>query len=70
LYDRDGEVLDQYDPTGDVVHQGLRYEAAEAARCLAAGHLESKLLPLSETLRVMEAMDSVRAQLGVRYPGE
>jgi predicted dehydrogenase len=68
LHDRDGEVLDQYDPTGDVVHQGLRYEAAEASRCLTAGHLESPLLPLSETLRVMEAMDSVRAELGVRYP--
>jgi predicted dehydrogenase len=70
LHDRDGEVLDQYDSAGDVVHQGLRYEAAEAARCLAAGQLESTLHPLSETLRVMEAMDSVRAQLGVRYPGD
>ena len=70
LLDRDGQVLDHYDPTGDVAHHGLRYEAAEAARCLAAGHTESPLLPLADTVAVMEAMDAVRAQLGVRFPGE
>ncbi|HEY0814864.1 MAG TPA: Gfo/Idh/MocA family oxidoreductase [Pseudonocardia sp.] len=70
LVSRGGEVLDQYEPVDDIVHQGLRFEAAEAARCLAAGDLESSLLPLSETLRVMEVMDTVRAQLGVRYPDE
>ena len=70
MHDRDGTVLDQYDSTGDVAHQGLRYEAAEAARCLAAGHTESPLLPLADTLAVMEAMDAVRAQLGVRFPDE
>jgi predicted dehydrogenase len=70
LLDRDGQVLDQYDSTGDVAHHGLRYEAAEAARCLAAGHTESPLLPLADTLAVMEAMDAVRAQLGVRFPDE
>jgi predicted dehydrogenase len=70
LLDRDGEVLDQYDPTGDVAHQGLRYEAAETARCLTAGRTESPLRPLDETLAVMEAMDAVRARLGVQFPGE
>lgn len=70
LYSRDGDVLDQYDSADDTLHEGLRYEAAEAARCLAGGSVESTLHPLSETLRVMEAMDTVRAQLGVRYAGE
>jgi predicted dehydrogenase len=70
LLSRDGEVLDQYDSVDDVVHQGMRYEAAEAARCLTAGNVESATHPLSETLRVMEAMDTVRTQLGVRYPDE
>ncbi len=65
LHARSGEVLDQYDPTDDVAHDGLRYEAAEAARCLAAGDTESTLLPLADTLQVMEAMDAVRAQLGI-----
>jgi len=70
LHDRDGEVLDRYDSVGDVAHEGLRYEAAEVARCLTAGIAESPILPLTDTLGVMEAMDAVRAQLGVRYPGD
>lgn len=70
LHDRDGAVLDRYDHGGDTAHEGLRHEAAEAARCLVAGVTEAPLLPLDETVRVMEAMDTVRAQLGVRYPGE
>jgi predicted dehydrogenase len=70
LHDRDGTVVDQFDPVGDVEHQGLRYEAAEAARCLTAGVTGSAQLPLATTVRVMEALDTVRGQLGVRYPGE
>ncbi|MFH8342581.1 Gfo/Idh/MocA family protein [Streptomyces sp. AM6-12] len=49
---------------------GLCYEAAEAARCVAAGRLESDLMPLEETLRVMRALDRIRADLGVSFPSE
>lgn len=70
LHDRNGDVLDQYDSTDDVAHQGMRYEASEAARCLSTGGTESTLHPLADTLRVMEAMDAVRAHLGVRYPSD
>lgn len=70
LYGRDGTLLDRYDPEGDEAHEGLRYEAAEVARCLAAGATGSALLPPATSVRVMEAMDGVRQQLGVRFPGE
>ena len=56
--------------SGDVEHQGLRFQAAEVARCLTAGAHRVPRLPLDTTLRVMSAMDTVRAQLGVRFPGE
>ena len=70
LHDGNGDVIDRQDPVADVAHQGLRYEAAEAARCLTAGATESPLLPPATTVRIMEAMDTVRGQLGVRLPGE
>ena len=70
LHDRDGVEIDRYDPSGDVAHQGLRYEAAEAARCLSAGATESSLHPLATTVRIMAAMDEVRRQLGVHFPDE
>ena len=64
----DDEVLDVLEPS-DREH-GLHFEAAEAARCIAAGATESPLMPWSETVAVMAAMDSVRRQLGVTFPGE
>ena len=70
LYDRDGVMIDRHDPSGDVAHQGLRYEAAEAARCLSAGVTESSLHPLATTVRTMAAMDEVRRQLGVHFSDE
>jgi predicted dehydrogenase len=44
--------------------RGLRHEADEVARCLAAGELESPLMPLDETISIMETMDTVRVQAG------
>lgn len=49
---------------------GLHFQAAEAARCIEAGLTESPLLPAAETVAIMGILDDVRAQLGVRYPGE
>lgn len=52
------------------VSGGLQYEAAEVARCVNAGLTQSELMPWEDTLAVMDVMDKVRAQLGMRYPGE
>jgi len=42
--------------------RGLRHQADEVARCLRAGLPESPLMPLDETVSIMETMDEVRAQ--------
>ena len=49
---------------------GLRHQAAEVARCVAAGQLESPILPLAETVAIMGTLDAVRRQIGLTYPGE
>jgi predicted dehydrogenase len=64
----DDRELDRYETP--VREHGLAYEAAEFARLLVAGHRESSLLPLEETLALMRSMDVARDQLGVRFPGE
>ncbi|MEW2274674.1 Gfo/Idh/MocA family protein [Streptomyces griseofuscus] len=68
LIGRSNELLGYHVPAQR--EGGLCYEAAEAARCVAAGKLESDLMPLDETLRVMRALDRIRADLGVTFPGE
>jgi predicted dehydrogenase len=44
--------------------RGMFHEADEVARCLAAGELESPLMPLDETVSIMETIDAVLAQGG------
>jgi predicted dehydrogenase len=63
-----GMVTDRFEP--ETRDYGLAFEAAEVARCVSGGLIESPLMPLDETLAIMTAMDDVRGQVGVRYPGE
>lgn len=49
---------------------GYNYEADEVHRCLRAGKTESDIMPLDETLAIMETMDTLRAQWGLKYPME
>jgi predicted dehydrogenase len=51
-------------------HDGLCFEAAEFARCIAAGMTSSPLLPPDESLAIMGTLDTIRRQIGVTYPGE
>ncbi len=48
----------------------LVYEACHLARLVAEGRTESDLLPAAETVSIMDTLDEVRRQIGLRYPGE
>ena len=50
-------------------HDALHFEAAEAARCIAEGRLESPVRPLAESILTLQVMDEVRRQIGVTFPG-
>jgi predicted dehydrogenase len=50
--------------------RGMQYQAAEVGRCLREGRTESTVMPLDETLSIMQTMDDVRRQIGLRYPTE
>lgn len=64
---RDGEVTEY--PNLYTGH-GLREEAAEFARIVRAGEIESPLMTHQVSVELMEIMDAIRAQIGVRYPQE
>ncbi|BEP16326.1 Gfo/Idh/MocA family oxidoreductase [Acidothermaceae bacterium B102] len=69
LISRDGDRL-TWDVNPIPGHEGLCYQGVDVARRISEGALESALLPLSETLSIMETMDEIRRQVGVVYPGE
>ncbi len=52
------------------VDEGMEYEAAEVARCVASGVTQSPLMPWQGTLEVMRTLDQVRTQIGLTYPAE
>ncbi len=49
---------------------GYQYEAEAVMDMLGEGKLEHPLMPLDETLQIMETMDTIRAEAGIIYPGE
>ncbi len=53
-----------------IAGNGFGYQAAEVASCLRAGKLESAILPLDETLSIMQTLDQIRAEWGMTYPFE
>lgn len=54
----------------EIEGHGFTYEIREVIRCLAAGELESPVMPHANSLGVMRTLDRIREQCGLRYPGE
>ena len=54
----------------DYQGHGLREQAIEFANLIAAGKLESDLMTHDDTQSIMETMDEIRMQIGLRYPFE
>ena len=50
--------------------EGLRFQAIEVQRCLAAGERESPVASLDETIELAQTMDEIRAQIGVVYAAD
>jgi len=55
-----------YSPTKTITKtlkgNGYNYEAEEAMNCIRSGKLESSLMPHSETIGVMQLLDTIRSQ--------
>ncbi len=56
---RDGSEPERFEPA---VEGGLRFEAAEVARCVREGLTESPAMPLDETVAIMRTFDEIRRQ--------
>lgn len=47
---------------------GYHFQAMEVSDCLKEGRLESETMPLDETIEIMDTMDRLRSEWGLRYP--
>ena len=47
---------------------GFEYQTIEVVKCLQEGKLESDVMPLDESLSIVQTMDTIRDQWGLEYP--
>lgn len=62
----DGSVIERYDETID--GRGMQFQALALEHAVATG--DAPLLSVDESAEIMAALDEIRRQIGVRYPGE
>lgn len=65
-----GSETAESDPPTITHSEGLCHQFAHLATLAATGRRVSPLLTPEETIAVLETLDELRAQVGVRYPGE
>ena len=68
IYDTN-DVLLQHIPVPEQI-SGYEYQFIEAVRCIKEGKIESDSIPFEDTFWVMEQMDKLRAEWGMKYPQE
>ena len=68
LFDDNDNLLEYHGIPEQI--NGYEYEFREAVRCIREGKYQADSIPLAESVRVMEVMDTLRKQWGVVYPQE
>lgn len=67
-YDADDQLLKEVHAGKQI--NGYEYEVADAVDALNDRDVECVAMPHEETIHIMQEMDAIRTQLGVRYPDE
>lgn len=64
----DGAIIERWEqrPPG----RGMQFQAREFERLVSAGERESPVIPHAETIAIMEHLDLIRRQIGVRYSAD
>lgn len=69
-HDGKGTEVDVSDVGVEHEENAFVYQVREVGRCIRAGATESEIVPLEDSLAIMEAIDGMRAAWGLRYPFE
>ncbi len=68
VYDKNHQLVTTHNIPPQLT--GYEYEVADAANAIVDGQSECAAMPHADTLRIMELMDSIRADWGLTYPFE
>lgn len=62
----DGAVLEEFE--APMQGRGMQYQALALQEAVQAGQRSHPLMSMDETIRILEVMDEIRAQIGLTYP--
>ena len=68
VIDRHDVVIEEY--RSEVPGRGMQFQARELERLVAEKQLAGGILPPAETVAIMETLDEIRRQIGLKYPTE
>ena len=68
VYDSSNSVIETFD--GAVEGRGMQFQADEAERLIASGVTAGEILPPAQSVEIMQTLDEIRAQIGLKYPSE
>jgi predicted dehydrogenase len=68
VYDSQGAVVERFDQP--VVSRGMQFEALALEEIVARRRLAGDELPPAESVQIMETLDEIRRQIGLRYPSD
>jgi predicted dehydrogenase len=68
VYNNDGDIVDGFDHPE--TSRGMQYQAWELERRIREGVTEESILLPEESVAIMGTLDEIRAQIGLRYPGD
>ena len=54
----------------EYIGNGFEEEIIEVCRCIGEGRLQSDIMPMEESIVMMQQMDTIRQQIGIRYTCE
>jgi len=68
VFGNDDEVIERF--TYPIKTRGMEYQALEIERLVKEGKGSGEILPTAESISIMECLDEVRRQIGLKYPNE
>ncbi len=68
IYNADHQLVEEVPIPKQIT--GYEYEVYEACQCILRGELECPSMPHTDTIRIMELMDQIRDNWGLKYPIE
>ncbi len=66
-FDKDNNVVEEFDEK--VIGRGMHFQALELERLVASGEIANDILSPAQTVAIMQTLDEVRRQIGLKYDG-